>query len=121
VKVRVEVSGGGKVKLMPGLNAACEFIQSEKKDVLMVPAQAVKREGEKTMIEVMPEPDKPQMKEVELGQTGNGMMEVISGLSEGEVIVTSKIDNKQIEEQQRRMEDAAQQRSPMSGGGGTRR
>jgi HlyD family secretion protein len=116
VKVRVEVSGGGKVKLMPGLNAACEFIQSEKKDVLMVPAQAVKREGEKTMIEVMPEPDKPQMKEVELGQTGNGMMEVISGLSEGEVIVTSKIDNKQIEEQQRRMEEAAQQRSPMSGG-----
>jgi hypothetical protein len=61
------------------------------------------------------------MKEVELGQTVNGMMEVISGLSEGEVIVTSKIDNKQIEEQQRRMEDAAQQRSPMSGGGGTRR
>jgi HlyD family secretion protein len=120
VKVRVEVKGGDKVKLMPGLNAACEFIQSEKKDVLMVPAQAIKREGEKTMIEVMPEPNKPQMKEVELGETGNGMMEVLSGLSEGDVIVTSKIDNKQIEEQQRRMEEAAQQRSPMSGGG-TRR
>ncbi len=117
VKVRVEVKGNGKVKLMPGLNAACEFIQMEKKDVLMVPAQAIKREGEKTMIEVMAEPKKPVMKEVKVGSQGNGMFEVVSGLSEGDVIVTSKIDRAQIEEQQRRMEDAAQQRSPMSGPG----
>jgi len=117
VKVRVEVKGNGKVKLMPGLNAACEFIQMEKKDVLMVPAQAIKREGEKTMIEVMAEPKKPVLKEVKVGSQGNGMFEIVSGLSEGDVIVTSKIDRAQIEEQQRRMEDAAQQRSPMSGPG----
>lgn len=117
VKVRVEVKGNGKVKLMPGLNAACEFIQMEKKDVLMVPAQAIKREGGKTMIEVMAEPKKPVMKEVRVGSQGNGMFEIVSGLSEGDVIVTSKIDRAQIEEQQRRMEDAAQQRSPMSGPG----
>jgi HlyD family secretion protein len=123
VKVRVEVSGDGKTKLMPGLNASCEFIQREKKDVLRIPAQAVKREKGKTLIEIMPEPNKPVMKEVEVGMTGNGMMELVSGLSEGEVVVTSKIDNKQIEEQQRRMEEAAQQRNPMSGpgmGGGRR-
>lgn len=117
IKVRVEVKGNGRAKLMPGLNAACEFIQSEKKDVLMIPAQAIKREGDKTMIEVMPEPKKPQMKEIQVGTMGNGMLEVISGLSEGDVIVTSKIDNRQIEEQQRRMEEAAQQRNPMSGAG----
>jgi HlyD family secretion protein len=125
VKVRVEVQGDGKVKLMPGLNASCEFIQREKKDVLMVPAQAIKREGAKAMIEVMPEANKPAMKEIKVGTSGNGMIEVLSGLTEGEVIVTSKIDNKQIEEQQRRMEEAAQQRNPMSGpgmgGGGGRR
>ena len=72
----------------------------------------------------MAEPEKPTMKDIEVGMTGNGMMEVISGLSEGDTIVTSKIDNKQIEEQQRRMEEAAQQRNPMSGpgmGGGGRR
>lgn len=116
VNVRVEVKGNGKAKLMPGLNAACEFIQNEKKDVLMVPAQAIKRDAGKTMIEVMVEPKKPVMKEIKVGTNGNGMLEVLSGLSEGDVIVTSKIDNKQIEEQQRRMEEAAQQRSPMSGG-----
>lgn len=117
VKVRVEVKGNGKVKLMPGLNASCEFIQMEKKDVLMVPAQSVKREGKKTMIEVMAEPKKPIMKEVKVGQMGNGMLEIVSGLSEGDTIVTSKIDKAQIEDQQRRMEEAAQQRSPMSGPG----
>jgi multidrug efflux pump subunit AcrA (membrane-fusion protein) len=77
----------------------------------------VKREGDKSMIEVMTEPNKPVMKEVEVGTQGNGMLEVVSGLSEGDVIVTSKIDRAQIEEQQRRMEEAAQERSPMSGPG----
>jgi HlyD family secretion protein len=120
VKVRVEVKGDGKTKLMPGLNASCEFIQRQKKDVLLIPAQAVKREAGKTRVEVMPEPDKPRMKDIQVGMTGNGMMEVVSGLAEGEVIVTSKIDNKQIEEQQRRMQEAAQQRNPMSGPGGRR-
>ena len=117
IKVRVELESNGKVKLMPGLNASCEFIQREKKDVLMIPAQAVKREEGKTMVEIMPQPNKPSMKEIQVGTTGNGMMEVLSGLSEGDVIVTSKIDNRQIEEQQRRMEEAAQQRNPMSGPG----
>jgi HlyD family secretion protein len=125
IKVRVEVEGNDKVKLMPGLNASCEFIQREKKDVLLIPAQAVKREEGKTMVEIMSEPNKPSMKEVKVGTMGNGMLEVVSGLSEGDVIVTSKIDNREIEEQQRRMEDAAQQRNPMSGpgmgGGGGRR
>ncbi|MEO7453887.1 MAG: efflux RND transporter periplasmic adaptor subunit [Fimbriimonadales bacterium] len=117
IKVRVEIEGSDKVKLMPGLNASCEFIQREKKDVLMIPAQAIKREEGKTMVEIMPEPNKPQKKEVEVGSMGNGMLEIVSGLSEGDVIVTSKIDNREIEDQQRRMEEAAQQRSPMSGPG----
>jgi HlyD family secretion protein len=117
VKVRVEVEGSEKVKLMPGLNASCEFIQRETKDVLMIPAQAVKREEGKTLVEIMPEPNKPMMKEIEIGINGNGMIEIKSGLNEGDVIVTSKIDNREIEEQQRRMEEAAQERSPMSGPG----
>ena len=128
VKVRVEVKSNGKAKLMPGLNASCEFIQREKKDVLMIPAQAVKREEGKTLVELMLKDNKTQMKEVKVGVMGNGNLEVLSGLGEGDLIVTSKIDNRQIEEQQRRMEEAASQRNPMSGpgmggggGGGGRR
>jgi HlyD family secretion protein len=117
VKVRVEVHETGKVKLMPGLNASCEFIEHERKDVLVVPSQAVKRENEKTYVEVMVAPNKPVRRDVKLGVAGNSSIEVLDGLKDGEEVVTSKIDMKQIEEQQRKMEEASQQRNPFSGGG----
>jgi HlyD family secretion protein len=117
IKVRVEVEGARKTKLMPGLNASCEFISSEKRGVLMVPSQAIQREGGKTFVEVMEKPDEPKKRDVKVGVSGNAAVEILDGLKEGEVVVTSKIDKKAIEEQQRRMEDASQQRNPFSGGG----
>lgn len=121
VKVRVEIidpSGSKDVKLLPGLNASCEFIISEKKDVLIVPMQAVQREDNKTYVEVMLSPNKIEKREVKLGVTGNAGFELIEGLKEGEEVVTSKIDRAQILEQQKRMEEAQQQRNPFSGGSG---
>lgn len=117
VKVRVEIEPTDKVKLMPGLNASCEFILTEKENVLTVPSQAVIREGGKSYVEVMVAKDKPQRREVKTGVQGNAVVEITEGLNEGEEIVVSKIDMKQIEEQQRRMEDAATQRNPFSGPG----
>ncbi len=121
VKVRVEIinpSESKDVKLLPGLNASCEFIISEKKDVLIVPMQAVQRENNKTYVEVMLSPNKIEKREVKLGVTGNAGFEIIEGLKEGEEVVTSKIDRAQILEQQKRMEEAQQQRNPFSGGSG---
>jgi len=107
----------GNIRLMPGLNASCEFIISEKKDVLMIPSNAVQREEGETFVEVMKN-GKPERRAVKVGMTGDVSIEVLEGLQEGEEVVTSKIDRREIEEQQRRMEQAAQQRSPFSGGGG---
>ncbi|GIV01718.1 MAG: hypothetical protein KatS3mg015_0548 [Fimbriimonadales bacterium] len=107
----------GNIKLMPGLNASCEFIISEKKDVLMVPSNAIHREDGETYVEVMVD-GKPQKRPVKVGQVGDVNTEIVEGLQEGEEVVTSKIDLRQIEEEQRRLEQAAQQRSPFSGGGG---
>ncbi|MCH8274437.1 MAG: HlyD family efflux transporter periplasmic adaptor subunit [Armatimonadetes bacterium] len=112
--------GSGPVKLMPGLNASCEFIISETTDVLVIPANAIQRDGEQTYVEVMVEKDKPVRRDVEVGARGDTMIEIVEGLEEGEIVVTSKIDRKQIEEQDRRMEEAAQQRNPFSGGTRTR-
>lgn len=117
VKVRVEIEPTDEVKLMPGLNASCEFILTERKNVLVIPSQAVIREDGKSYVEVMVAKDKPQKREVKTGVQGNAVVEILEGLKEGEEIVVSKIDMKQIEEQQRRMEDAAQQRNPFSGPG----
>lgn len=108
---------GGNIRLMPGLNASCEFIISEKKDVLMIPSNAVQRENGETFVEVMKD-GKPQRRPVKVGMAGDLNVEVLEGLQEGEEVVTSKIDRREIEEQQRRMEQAAQQRNPFSGGGG---
>lgn len=108
---------GGNIRLMPGLNASCEFIISEKKDVLMVPTNAIQREEEQTFVEVMKN-GKPERRSVKVGMTGDTTVEIVEGLQESEEVVTSKIDRREIEEQQRRMEQAAQQRNPFSGGGG---
>jgi HlyD family secretion protein len=108
---------------MPGLNASCEFIISEKRGVLVVPANAIQREGGKTYVEVMVAENKPEKREVRIGAIGDTFVEVLEGVKEGEKVVTSKIDRRRIEEEQRRMEQAAQQRSPFSGpgmGGGMR-
>lgn len=110
-------SRSGGIRLMPGLNASCEFIISEKKDVLMIPSNAVQREEGETFVEVMKN-RKPERRTVKVGMTGDTSIEVLEGLKEGEEVVTSKIDRREIEEQQRRMEQAAQQRNPFSGGGG---
>lgn len=114
---------GGQLRLMPGLNASCEFIISEKRGVLVVPANAIQREGGKTYVEVMVAENKPEKREVRIGAIGDTFVEILEGVKEGEKVVTSKIDRRRIEEEQRRMEQAAQQRSPFSGpgtGGGTR-
>jgi HlyD family secretion protein len=114
---------GGQLRLMPGLNASCEFIISEKRGVLVVPANAIQREGGKTYVEVMVAENKPEKREVRIGAIGDTFVEVLEGVKEGEKVVTSKIDRRRIEEEQRRMEQAAQQRSPFSGpgmGGGMR-
>lgn len=124
VKVRVEVNKTPGVKLMPGLNASCEFIEREVKHVLMVPSPAIQREGKKTFVEVMVQPNKTVRREVVTGPSGNSMVEILKGLSEGENVVTSKIDKRQIEDQQKKMEEASQERNPFSGGrqgGGARR
>lgn len=123
IKVRVELPTKhqqSEVKLLPGLNASCEFILNEKKDVLIVPMQAVRREGKETYVEVMVKKNQLVRRNVRLGIVGNTGYEVLEGLKEGEEVVTSKISKEQILEQQKRMEEAQQQRNPFSGGSGGR-
>jgi HlyD family secretion protein len=112
VGVQVEVLPGQKVKLLPGMTASCEFIIMSKPDVLIVPAQALQREGDKTFVRVKgPDPKKPIRREVKTGEAGNDGIVVLSGLEEKEEVVVAEIDLNQLRETQRRMEEA------MRGGG----
>jgi HlyD family secretion protein len=109
VKVRVRVLPGARVALLPGMNATCEFITLEKKDVLVVPAQAVNQEGGEAKVRVKTaDPKKPESKTVKLGETGNEGIEVLSGLNEGDEVVTAEINLADLREVQRKMQEAQQ-------------
>lgn len=118
VKVRVQIGAATKSEregtdkkliLRPGMNATCEFIQFTKKSVLIVPQQAIKRDGGKTTVQVKSgDPKKPSVREVKVGSTGNEGVEILEGLKEGEEVVIAEIDLKAMRDRQAKM-DAAQQ------------
>lgn len=117
VKVRVEITSKTKVRLMPGLNATVEFLTLVKPNVLKLPSQAIQREGGKAYVRVKnPNKDLPPLrKEVQLGETGNEGVEVLSGISEGEEVVVAEIDLKAMRETQQKMLEA-QQGGGLAGG-----
>lgn len=86
-------------RLRPGMNATCEFLVEEKKDVLTVPSEAVKDDGSATEITVIKDAHKPlwestnqDKRKVEVGLRGDERSEVLSGLKEGETVVTQVIE-----------------------------
>lgn len=120
VKVRVKILPGGKVQLVPGMTATCEFLTLEKKDVLIVPSQAVKREGDKAYVEVKSaDPKKPRRVDIKVGEVGNEGTEVLEGLKEGDEVVTATIDLAALRETQKKMQEA-QEGGGLAGGQGPR-
>jgi HlyD family secretion protein len=98
--------------LRPGLNSECEFIVTEKKDVLVVPTRAVRSERSgggdsksgddksgrgkgsepKKYVQVLDAENKPQRRPVTTGLESGDNVEITSGLKEGEKVVTGTID-----------------------------
>lgn len=123
IKVRVKLfpSKNPNVKLLPGMNANCEFIQLSKPNVLLLPQQALKREGGKTTVRVKTaDPLKPKTVEVKVGEMGNEAIELLSGLKEGDEVVVAEINLAELREVQKKMQEA-QQGGGLTGGGPPRR
>ncbi|MBC8142296.1 MAG: efflux RND transporter periplasmic adaptor subunit, partial [Armatimonadetes bacterium] len=93
--------------MRPGLNAECEFIVAEAKDVLTVPTRAVRnKKGKKIVLVLTPVAAKKGAKptegggetgttterEVETGLEAGDQVEIKSGLKEGDKVVTATID-----------------------------
>ena len=76
--------------LKPGMFATVELRAELKPDALLVPDSAVLRSGEKNTVFVALEGGRFEPREVKLGpRADNDSYEVISGLTEGERVVTS--------------------------------
>ncbi len=77
----------GRVK--PGMSANVDIATAEKNDVVTVPLRAIKTEGKKKYVEVLKADNTTEKKYVETGLEGDeGMVEIKSGLSGGEKVVT---------------------------------
>ncbi len=114
IKVRVELTDLGSVDqattpLRPGMNATCEFIQLDKKGVLLVPQQAVGHDDQGDFVRVQSsDPLKPVRKNVKVGAQGNDMVEILDGLKEGDQVVVAEINLAELRDRQQRIEQAQQ-------------
>jgi HlyD family secretion protein len=95
IKTRIELKDP-KAVLRPGLNAECEFVVAEKKNVLVIPARAVKTEQGKKIVQVMVGDEtkggKPTPREIKVGMETSDAVEVLDGLKEGEKVVVATIE-----------------------------
>lgn len=119
ITVRVKVlPGGADIRVVPGMNATCEFLTLEKKDVIVAPSQAIRNEGGKTTVRVQgPNPKKPIVREITVGERGNDGVEILSGLQPGDKVVTAEVDLAELRELQKKMQEA-QEGGGLAGGGG---
>lgn len=87
IPVTVEVENPDP-RLKPVMNATCEFLVASRRGVIVVPNQAVKsgRDGSNVMVV---ENGQQMIRPVEVGISDNDNTEIISGLKEGDVVVTS--------------------------------
>ncbi|MCU0317629.1 MAG: efflux RND transporter periplasmic adaptor subunit [Fimbriimonadaceae bacterium] len=114
IRVRVEFTGladvdASKTPLRPGMNATCEFIQFSIPDALLLPSQALRNDAQGTYVLVKSsDPKKPERRSIEVGRRGNEFVQVVSGLNEGDEVVTAEIDLAALRDRQQRMEQAQQ-------------
>lgn len=74
-----------------GMSADIDIKTAEKSGILAVPARAIKTEGEKKYVEIMKNEATQEIEKryIQTGLEGDeGLIEIVSGLSEGEKVVT---------------------------------
>jgi HlyD family secretion protein len=98
-KVTTEIKNPSGI-LKPGMNATVEIVVADKQGVLLVPNEAIKEvRGRKFVIPVVDgRPVRPRM--VETGVTDYEYTEIISGLSEGDVVIVGSYQRVSEEGQQ---------------------
>ena len=84
----VQISVVGREGLLPGMNTNCFVDSGEATDTLLVPIEAVFEEDGKQKVEVMRENGEIEVVEIEVGLMNDRQVEVLSGLEEGDQVVT---------------------------------
>ena len=93
IKVTIEVPGGGNGILRPGMFASVHIITEVHENTLVIPKKALFLEGEGNQVFVYERDGergagKAVRKKVGMGFSDNEHLEILSGLSEGEQVIT---------------------------------
>jgi Cu(I)/Ag(I) efflux system membrane fusion protein len=88
IKVRLEFDNPEQL-LKPDMFADVTIHAQRAIDAVVIPTEAVVRSGEREQVFVVREPGKFEPREVKLGVSAKGMVQVIEGVSAGEQVVTS--------------------------------
>ncbi len=85
-KITVEISGQGQ-RIKPGMFARLGVVYDTREDVLRIPRSALMDNDDETYVFVV-EDGVAHRKLVETGYSDRGMVEIVSGLADGEQVVT---------------------------------
>lgn len=77
-------------QILPNMAATANIIVSTKSDVLIVPSAAIQTDGYETSVKVLKN-NTPETTLVQVGQKSDTEVEIISGLNEGDVVITGTI------------------------------
>ncbi len=75
-----------ELDLRPGMNADVTIVTAARNDVLLIPEAALRTVGDRSFV-VVETDNGTEEREVELGYRGNGRVEIVSGLAEGDLVV----------------------------------
>ncbi len=82
----VTISLEDRKQLMSGMNVDVEILIEEKENTLIIPIEAVTKVGTKYIVSTKDEEGNAIPVEIEVGITTDNYVEIISGLSEGDVV-----------------------------------
>lgn len=117
LKVRIELDNP-KLELKPEMFANVNIAADKQISALVVPSEAIVRTGTQEQVFVQRAPGQFEPRKVVVGVATNGQTQIISGLKEGEVVVTSSqflIDSEsKLKEATAKMMDAAKSKPAAS-------
>jgi Cu(I)/Ag(I) efflux system membrane fusion protein len=88
IKARVELANPGS-RLVPGMFATINFAPTARKEVLLVPSEAVIQTGKRSVVVVSQGDGKFVPVDVEVGLDSGGQTEIRKGLQAGQIVVVS--------------------------------
>jgi len=88
IKVRLEFKNPD-LKLKPDMFADVSIHASKQVNALVIPSKAVLRTGSRNVVFVVRAPGKYEPRDVKLGISSDGLVQILAGVKEGEQVVTS--------------------------------